>query len=403
MGRVGRESSFQKMSFAAQVPFNTEDRQWDGRFNVPNDGDLDALIEGIKADNDRGKFQYILIGGVEVGTRPQHSDYEIRHVHVAAMFTNRTSKRAILTNWKVKQGLGYYLVPRNRDLPYSGWRDHHIKAFSKVDPGKLILFESGDLPKDLKRKRVEASEKEKKMPMNEILKEMRVMLNEDKDEECIEKYPKHYYQWGEKIKSTLKQRRTMACNDGNPHLWLQGWAGTGKTAVLNFIYPKLYKKNLTSRFFDLYDPKENTHMMLEDMDYEGVKKLGINFLKTICDEAGFPIDQKYKTPSLARTTVLVTSNFELKQLVPEGPGYAQNYAAIRRRFWEMKIAEFLKLLNLQIVPWEQLKELKKAGNEDTSKCFLDWDYCQNVPTGKELKEPEEYQQMVRDYFYALTQ
>ena len=32
----------------------------------------------------------------------------------------------------IKQGNGYYLVPRNRDLPYSGWKTHHIKSFSKI-------------------------------------------------------------------------------------------------------------------------------------------------------------------------------------------------------------------------------------------------------------------------------
>lgn len=26
----------------------------------------------------------------------------------------------------------------------------------------------------------------------------------------------------------------------------------------------------------------------------------------------------------------------------------------------------------------------------------------DVPTGKELKKPEEYQQIIRDYFFALT-
>lgn len=385
------------------VAHSYEDRQWDGRFNVPTDGDLDAILEGIRNDERQGKLKYVLVGGKEIGTRPNHSDYQIQHVHVAAIFNNRTSKRAILKNWNVKEGLGYYLVPRNRDLPYAGWRDHHTKQFSKVDAEKLILYESGALPQDVKRKRVEAGEQEKKMSVNDILKEMRTLLEQDKDDECLEKYPKTYYQWAEKIKSTLKQRRTMACNEGNPHMWVTGWPGTGKTAVLTFIYPKLFKKNLYNKFFDLYDPKENTHVMLEDLDHEAVQRLSINFLKTLCDEAGFAIDQKYKTPQLARTSVLVSSNFEIKALVPEGPGFSQNYPALKRRFWEIKIYELLRLLNLKLVPKEERQKLKKDGNDDLSKLFLDWDYSQDVPTGKELKDPMEYQQAIRDYFYAMTQ
>lgn len=390
-------------STTTQVAFNHEDRQWDGRFNIPTDGDLEQLLAGIKRDVDQGKLKYVLVGGPELGTRPTHTDYQIRHVHVAAIFVNRASKRAILSNWNIKQGNGYYLVPRNRDLPYSGWRSHHIKPFSKIDPGQLQLYESGVLPLDSKRKRLEESEQEKKMSVNDILKDMRILLENDEDEKCLEKYPKAYYQWAEKIKSTLKQRRTFACNEGNPHLWVTGWPGTGKTAVLTFLYPKLFKKNLYNKFFDLYDPKEHTHVMLEDLDHEAVQRLSINFLKTVCDEAGFAIDQKYKTPQLARTTVLVSSNFEIKQLVPEGPGYNQNYPALRRRFWEIKIFELLRLLNLRLVGKDERNKLKKEGNEDLNKLFLDWDYAQDAPTGKPLKEAIEYQQIIRDYFYAITE
>ena len=385
------------------VPFHHEDRQWDARFNVQQDGDLDQLIEAIKREFEGGKLKYILVGGPEIGTRSYQDDYQIRHVHVAAVFHNRVSKRAILKNWNVKQGNGYYLVPRNRDLPYKGWRDHHIKPFSKVSAEKLVLYEAGDLPKDTKRKRVEeASEEEKKLKIDEILIIMKQMFEEGKEEEVFERFPKNYLQWGEKLKSTLKQRRITACNEGNPNLWVTGYPGTGKTAVLSFIYPKMYKKNLYNRFFDLYDPQEHTHVMLEDLDHEAVEKLSINFIKTICDEAGFSIDQKYKTPQLARTTVLVSSNFSIRDVVPEGPGFAQNLAAIIRRFWQIKIYELLRLLQLKLVDKTVRAELKKEGNTDMSKLFLDWDYITDVPTGKPLKQPIEYQQLIRDYFFTLT-
>ena len=55
-----------------------------------------------------------------------------------------------------------------------------------------------------------------------------------------------------------------------------------------------------------------------------------------------------------------------------------------------------------MVPKEIRNQLKKEGNTDLSKLFLDWDYLSDGPTGKPLKEPSEYQQCIRDYFYALT-
>lgn len=391
------------MEKKSQVSFTTEDRQWDGRFNVQTDGDLVGLLDGIREHWGSGRIKYVLVGGVEVGTRPYQDDYQIKHVHVAAIFHDRISKRAILKNWRVKQGNGYYLVPRNRDLPYSGWKNHHIKEFSKVDLKKLCLFEEGELPQDLKRKRVEASEGEKKLKLDEVLKVMKKDLEEGVEDDVIfEKYPKNFLMYGEKLKSTLKQRRLEACNEGNPHLWVQGYPGTGKTAVLAMIYPKVYKKNLYNKFFDLYDPKEHTHVMLEDLDFEATKRLSIQFMKTLCDEAGFPIDQKYKTPQLARTTVLVTSNFELKDMVDEGPGHGMNVAALARRFWELNIYSLLRLVQLKLIPKEERQALKKEGNDDFSKLFMEWDYVTNVPTGRAIKSPEEYQTIIRDYFYALT-
>lgn len=391
------------MEAPRNVSFTTEDRQWDGRFNVQSDEDLTRLLDAVRAHWESGRLKYVLVGGVEVGTRPYQDDYQIKHVHTAAIFHDRISKRAILKNWNVKQGNGYYLVPRNRDLPYSGWKNHHVKEFSKVDTTKCVLFEMGELPQDLKRKRVDPSEEEKKLKLDDCLKLIRVMYeNDETDEDVFNRFPKYSLQYGEKIKSTMKQRRVTAMHAGNPHMWVTGFPGTGKTAILSFIYPNTFKKNLHNKYFDLYDPKTHTHVMLEDLDHEAVEKLSINFIKTICDEAGFAIDQKYKTPQLARTTVLVSSNFTIRDIVPEGPGYDQNLSAICRRFWQIKIFELLRLLELKMIPKEDRARLKREGNNDPGKLFMDWNYVIDAPTGKEKKTPMEYEQIIRDYFFAAT-
>ena len=144
------------------VPYHTQDRQWDGRFNVQDPADLDRLLAALRSEWDAGKFSYILVGGLELGTRPTHDDYQVRHVHVASIFRNRVSKASIIKNWGIKEGNGYYLVPRNRDLPFSGWRAHHVKEFSKIDTSRCVLYEAGELPKDSNKPIVKASEQEKK-------------------------------------------------------------------------------------------------------------------------------------------------------------------------------------------------------------------------------------------------
>lgn len=381
------------------VAYTHEDRQWDARFNVQTDSDLDTLLDSIRAEDAKGKFRYILISGVEIGTRQYQNDYQVRHVHVAVIFHNRASKSSILKNWKIKEGNGYYLVPRNRDLPYSGWRNHHIKQFSKVDPLSLILLENGTLPEDQKKQRVEASAEEKKRKVDEILIDMRTMIENGEYNEAFTKYPRNYLQYGEKIKAMVIQKKDFFKTNGDPHIWLFGYPGTGKTAVLSYIYPNTFKKNLHNKFFDLYDPAVHSHVMLEDLDHEAVDRLSINFIKTICDEAGFAVDQKYKTPQLSRTTVLVTSNFSITDIMPDGKGIEENKAAFMRRFWHVNIYNLLRCLGLKLLPKHERKMLQQEGNSEPGKLFISWDYVTDSPTCMPLKSPEQYQKVIKDAFY----
>lgn len=385
------------------VGFKTEDRQWDARFNVQTDQDLDNLVAQTKAMVELGRFKYVLISGIEVGTRPNQDDYQVRHVHMCMILHNRMSKAAILKNLAIVQGNGYYLVPRNRELPYQGWRDHHVKEFSKLDPEKTIVYEFGELPKDIKEKKViVASNEEKKRKLDEILIEMKGMISEGNEDEAFKKFPRNYLTYGEKIKAMVHQKRDFFKDKRHPHVWVYGYAGTGKTALLSFIYPDYYKKNLCNRFFDLFDPKVHTHVMLEDLDHQAVEKLGINFIKTICDEAGFPIDQKYKTPQLVSTTCLVTSNFSIGDIMSQQEnivGIQQNLPAMLRRFYHVRIDELLRLLQLKLIPkWDRIK-LQKEGNMDSKKLFMTYDYVSDCPLCEPVKESVEYQELIRNHYY----
>lgn len=390
------------------VSFQTEDRQWDARFNVQLDSDLTELIDAATREFNTGKLKYVLIGGVEIGTKEYQDDFGIRHVHCALLYVNRVSKRSILKNLNIKQGNGYYLVPRNRSLPYTGWRNHHTKEFSKVDPEKCILLEMGTLPadKDLdnSNKFVKRSEQEKKRKIDEVLIDMRSMLEQGQDEEAFKKFPRTFIQYGEKLKALIHQKKDHLTSDGHPHIWITGPPGCGKSAALSWIYPNTYKKNLYNRFFDLYDPKIHDHIMLEDLDHDALDKLSTNFLKTLCDESGFPIDQKYKTPQLARSTILVTSNFTIHDLVMQSDeanvfGKSENLKAILRRFWHVDAREFLKLLGLKLLPKYEINVLKKEGNTDPKRLFMAYNYLTDTPTGEPLKPAEYYQELIKETYY----
>ena len=386
------------------VPFHTLAREWDARFNVPTQEDLQALIDLTQSEALDGKFRYALIGGVEVGDRPYQNDFNIRHVHCALVYNNRVSKSSILKNLGIKQGHGYYLVPRRQELPYSGWKEHHTKVKTKEDEKSLVLFEYGDIPQDKPNTTAQVtkrSDQEKKRKLDEIIMEMRADIEAGNDEEAFRKFPRNYLTYGEKIKALISQRRQFFKSNGDPHIWIRGHPGSGKSAILQVVYPDYYNKNLDNRFYDLYNPAVHTHMLLQDVDHNTVEKLGVQFLKTICDEAGFPVDQKYKTPQLARTTVLVSSNFGLAEVLPEDlKGRNENLKALSRRFWQVNVHEFLRILGVKLLSPYELKQLKKAANMDPRKIFMAYDYARDCPTGEPLKSAAEYQQKIKDAYYG---
>lgn len=391
----------------AEVPHKHEDRQWDIRLNI---GDDDAYLEEIKTsvelEHVNGKFKYILLSGVEVGTQPTHSDYQVRHIHAAVIFHNRASKASILNNWHIKEGKGYYMVPRNRDMPLSGWREHHIKEFSKEDPTKLVLFEAGELPRDTAKRGAMPlrSEQEKKMKTDDVIIDMRRLLEEGKADQAFQLYPRNYMQYGEKLKSMIFQhKKAFFGKHTDPHIYLFGYPGSGKTSLFQLIYPKSYKKDLLSRFFDLYDEEVHTHVILEDLDSTALEKLSVQFLKTICDEAGFTIDQKYKTPQTTRATILITSNQDLNSLlngVDDIKDLEVQKTALARRFLHIRVDTMQRLLGIKLISDYERKALKKAGNEDPAKLYLSWNYVLNCPTGLPLKSVGEYQKIIRDYYYG---
>ncbi|RHZ11498.1 hypothetical protein DYB37_011755, partial [Aphanomyces astaci] len=243
------------------VGYNHEDRQWDARVNVQDDEYLQNVLESIMLENAKGKFKYILVGGVEIGTLPNQTDYQVKHVHIAAVFHNGCSKSSIIKNWNIVEGNGYYLVPRDRSLPYKGWKDHHTKEFSKIskESKDWILYEECELPLDagkgIKRTGpVLRSENEKKMKTDEVIIDMRRLLEEGKADEAFQMYPRNYMIYGEKIKAMIHQKKkAFFGKHTDPHLYLYGYPGTGKTSLFQFIYGDFYKKNLENRFWDLYD------------------------------------------------------------------------------------------------------------------------------------------------------
>lgn len=391
------------MSTGTHVPFHHVDREWDCRINVPTDEDLECLLAAVKSEYANGKFRFVLVSGMEIGSKPFQPDYLIRHVHLCLVYINRVSKASILKNLSIKQGNGYYLVPRARALPYSGWVSHHKKVLTKVDETVLCLYEAGTCPLDKTSPSdqvTKRSDAEKKRKLDDIIIEMKGLIEEGRDDEAFTKFPRNYLTYGEKLKAIIFQKRDFFQTNGDPHVWLMGNPGTGKSALLQLVYPQYFNKNMDTKFFDRFDQSVHTHVLLQDVDHQSLEKLGVQFFKSICDEAGYPIDQKFKTPQIVRLCILVSSNFTINDVVPEDmKGRRENLAALRRRFFEVNIKDLLPVLGLKLLSKYEIIQLKKAGNVDPTKLFMAWDYLRDTPTGETLKPAEHYQQLIRDHYY----
>ena len=112
------------------------------------------------------------------------------------------------------------------------------------------------------------------------------------------------------------------------------------------------------------------------------------------------MDQKYKTPQIERLTILITSNFQIHDVLPEDiPGRRENLQAIQRRFFQVNIYSLLRTLGIKLLSKYEITQLKKQGNTDPKAIFMSWDYLRDIPTGDPLKEPEAYQQMIKDAYY----
>lgn len=340
-------------------------REFDCRLNLNEDWEVKLLKERVKLI--LTQLSYVLIGGIEIGDNKATSDYEKKHVHIALRFKNRVS----LSSVKNKLGFGviggqYYLTVRkqNQWMTYENWRNHHIKPETKLYPGEFILFEFGDLPKD--KTKVVTKNMNKYQEIIELAKAQ-------KWSEIETRYPLDYIRHAGQLR--VKYWRQIDDVDELEHkqaLWIYGQPGTGKSAVVHYLFGKggkMYKKQLEDKWWDGFDILHHSCYYLEDMDPESMKKIGIQRMKVWSDHTGFAGDKKYGGLDIIRGQCIVTSNYHLNECIYNHVGMEHTLKALNRRFRVVDIQSFLTENRLELKSKEELSRLKAMKNADYSKCF----------------------------------
>ena len=129
--------------------------QWDIRINTPNAVDVDQVITNIKNRYETDNVVYVHVSGVE-----KSSTSDQRHVHIALILQNRTSKNSIIRKYINNPAHGYYVAARDMKMDLDAWIAYHAKEFSKEDPNVPFLYQAGRLPR--KRTNLTAVEREER-------------------------------------------------------------------------------------------------------------------------------------------------------------------------------------------------------------------------------------------------
>lgn len=163
-------------------------------------------------------------------------------------------------------------------------------------------------------------------------------------------------------------------------LFITGYAGRGKSAMMNLLYPGHYVKNKTTPYWEKYNfydhSTDNPHMCVvfneldtpHDLLSFSTNKSSFDAIKNMCDIYPFPVEIKHKAQEMIRPRrIFITSNTDLDTLIKtiNGLKYVQtpnNYfygmdtgvlsAALKRRMKTIDIEELLETYQCKTFPWD---------------------------------------------------
>ena len=150
----------------------------------------------------------------------------------------------------------------------------------------------------------------------------------------------------------------------NKHLWIHGSSGSGKTSVVEYLFPGHFRKRSDKDWLgwdENWKPHKVVH--LNDFDMQAMKSLGVQHLKELCDPQGFNADVKYAGGKIINPSlVIVTSQFSIDECFAPGIiGIEQQKAALYRRFRQVPISEYLRENNILLCPNEEVQFAKDTG------------------------------------------
>jgi len=335
--------------------------QWDIRLNVPTSSDVEEVIANIKRRWELDNIAYVHVSGVEKSTSSEQ-----RHVHIALILVNWTSKNSIIRKYVNNPSHGFYVAARDLSKDVDAWIAYHAKRDSKEDPDVPFLYQNGRLPR--KRQTVTAEQREDRTKKARTEKTMawirRSELVKKQDWETLdEEYPGFIWSTaGQNMKRELLKQANDEFNEplqgplNNFIIW--GGSGTGKSSSISLLYPDCYKKQKGTQYWDAYDRTDPNHSVvwIDEFSKETLKTIcgkpdgGWEFLKELADRYPVTVDEKYtKGYKIRPKMIIITMNEHPESLLPKR-AIEVNKEALYRKFKIVHVSVWLQMNGLKNSP-----------------------------------------------------
>lgn len=131
--------------------------EWDISLNLDKDNynnNANIIVSYAKAQCEKidSPIKYMFISGIEHTIqkgKENNSTYDNYHIHICLVLKKPVNRCTALSAVRpIKVGNKEYCTIRNRKFSYFGWRVHHNKINTKIDPSKRMLYEYGVCPPD---------------------------------------------------------------------------------------------------------------------------------------------------------------------------------------------------------------------------------------------------------------
>ena len=189
--------------------FTKRSDQFDIRINIIDNVWLDTFIDSLPNYCNGGSVRYMHVSGVEIGDNPDYDSYGKAHIHIALILHNHTTKRAIVKKF-IPDGQGFYVEPRDKTKPLSGWQSYHFKVKTKIDPTKLCLFQYGELPQYRPKRSIsemsESEERKKKKKFADWERKKLLMIQNEWDQLDMEFPGFIYSSMGQSMKREIMKQ-----------------------------------------------------------------------------------------------------------------------------------------------------------------------------------------------------